>query len=579
MLKKALHKLYHAKYHGIYNHAKQLFVFDIALLLTSLVILGIGLFFIFWKPSITNYIDLAISLGENRIESGSLVRLTVDYANRSNFNLNNVSLALHLPQGFAVDRNKTLVEYFNNDSIFNLKQIKASAKGQLEIYGRYWATPNTPERILALLSYEPRDTKRVEQKTTAFFATLSGSVLASKVEIVTSTFANQDLTYKYTITNTGGETVEKIFLTKNLPFEPKVEEIIASELTLKPNESKIFESKITSLEGSGNFVLNFIPTVVINNHPIPQTSLSQNILVFAPKLSSAVTAKNNIPYAEPGQAIPVQISWKNLSDYKLTNLKLSVKFNYQIVDLSATAKQNNLKTDGEYLVADQTNRTSLSPNKNGGDNFVVNIIMLPNFNLTDVENANLEITPVLETSLDEVKYQTYTQDGQSFKIPLATELSLNIVPVYYTEDGDQLGRGPLPPRVGQTTKYWVMIQIANTNNAINNAKFSASLPPGAIFTGKQSVTIGPEVIYNQTNQTLNWNYYHLPANSVTGLYFEVAVTPTTDQIGQTLELIKDIKITATDDWVNKPFNLSQAILNNALGATDKGYTKGAKVVK
>ena len=163
-------------------------------------------------------------------------------------------------------------------------------------------------------------------------------------------------------------------------------------------------------------------------------------------------------------------------------------------------------------------------------------------------------------------------------IPLATEVAVESAARYYTEEGDQLGRGPLPPMVNQTTKYWLMFRANNTNNDLRAAVFSATLPAGVEFTGKQSVTIGPTIAYNPANRDLSWNYRLLPANSQTGLYFEVAVKPNAAQIGQTLTLLKNIKFTATDDAVGKNFSFSQPDVTNVLPASDQGARSGAAVV-
>ena len=183
----------------------------------------------------------------------------------------------------------------------------------------------------------------------------------------------------------------------------------------------------------------------------------------------------------------------------------------------------------------------------------------------------------MQAEIPEVPGQKFEQDGNSVKIPLATEVSLKAEARYYTDEGDQLGRGPLPPTIGETTKYWIMVRVDNTSNAINTARFSTELPLGVEFTGKQSVSIGPELKYNAVNHTVTWSYNLIPANSQTGLYFEVAVTPTADQAGKNIQLTKAFSFSATDDLINKNFSLAQNGLTNTLPASDMGSEKGSTI--
>ena len=140
-------------------------------------------------------------------------------------------------------------------------------------------------------------------------------------------------------------------------------------------------------------------------------------------------------------------------------------------------------------------------------------------------------------------------------------------------------RRKLPPQVGKTTKYWIFVKISNTTNAINDAVLSASLPEGVEFTGKQSTSIGPQIDYDNSTRAISWKYNTLPANSQTGLYFEVSVTPSADQIGQNILLTNSLQFSTTDEFTNKKFNFNHPSLTNVLNSNDAGQRLGSKVVE
>ena len=573
------HGYYHKNYHGLYRHAKKLFVFDLGLLGLAIFMLASSLFFFFWKPGLADLVDLTLSLGGNRIKSGDYIHLTANYANRSKQTLTKTTLAIHLPDGFIIDRAKTPESVFSKDSIFNLNDVKPGAKGQAEIYGWLWAEPKKELRLNSYISYTPESFNSPEQKLTSFLVNLPESVLTGTLDVTTSTFPNLRLPFTYKLTNTGEVKIDNINIQHTAPgvltSADKLE-----KLSLEPKETKIFTGTILTPNKTGTYPFNLTPVVLINDQAIPQLPADQKITVYFPNLSSEARFVNAPNFAESGMDLPVEISWLNNSDQTFNNLKIKITATAGALDVKATAKANNLKIESGNLIIDSSARTALAGGKPGAsDKFTVNLKLLSTLALGQVENAYLEITPAVVAQLSEVPGQNFEPLGNPAKIPLASELKLKAEARYYTPEGDQLGRGPLPPRVGQTTKYWIFVQINNTSNAVNSAKFSTTLPEGVSFTGKQSVTIGPEIKYDAGSKTVAWNYNLIPANSQTGLYFEISATPTAGQAGRNLNLTDALNFTATDDFVNKNFNLTRPGLTNVLGSDDLGSGKGAVVTQ
>ena len=60
---KAFKNFYHHKYHLKFRHAKKLFIFDLCLLAVAAALLGLTIYFLVWRPSSTDKIDLSLSFG------------------------------------------------------------------------------------------------------------------------------------------------------------------------------------------------------------------------------------------------------------------------------------------------------------------------------------------------------------------------------------------------------------------------------------------------------------------------------------------------------------------------------------
>ncbi len=576
---KFLHHHYLNRYHGVYRNAKKLFIFDLALLFLALTMIAGNLFLFFWKPSLTGLIELSVTLGNERIKSGEEIIVTVNYTNHSKINLKEASLGLRLPEGFIINRDKTPTDIFSDQSIFtSVKELNAGASGQASIYGSFWTEPNEEARIIANLSYRPENKNSREQKLSSLITKLPESVLSGKLEFPSSAFARAPITFSYTIKNSGNREIKDIYILTSKRDEVTLNEDIVS---IPPNGSKTIEGKFTAPSQPGYHTFEIATAISYQNSKIFQTKNIQEFQIFSPQINSAVKLINPSLYAEPGQIIPVEVSWKNNNGITLQNLSLHVTSNLQgIIDWKKTAQENHAKTEANGIFFDGQSRTSLSNgNPKSNDAFGVKIYLLPKFNLPQTENAKLEIFPIMKAEAPEISNQAFSQEGSRVSLPLATEVNFNNIEArYYTNEGDQLGRGSLPPQVGKMTKYWIFVKVINTTNAVDNPSFSTSLPDGVEFSGKQSTTIGPQLKYNSSSRTISWSYDSLPANSQTGLYFEVAVTPTASQIEKNIQLTNSLSFSATDSFVGKKFNLSHSPINNILNRNDRGFSLGSKVV-
>src|SRR3989344_1554919 len=571
------HKHYHSRYHGMYRHAKKLFVFDMSLVLFAIILLGTSIFYLVWKPGAVELVNLSLSLGNERIESGDGVRLTLHYTNHSKTTLTGNTLTLRLPSGFVIDRKITPENIFSKQFTFAIPTLKPGAEGQAEITGWLWSEPGQEEKIVANFSYVPDTTNQREQKITAFMATLPESVLKSSLVVATSSFPNYPLPFTYRLTNSGNHRVEHV----TVYFTPEkitTDQDDFTDIALNSGETRTITGFLTPPSRTGGFPLEVRSAVLANGHIFQQLSDKREVTLFSPRIFAQARFLTEASYTEPGQKIPVEIQWRKESDVNLRNTRLRLALTPGTVDMKATAKENNLKIDGNSLIADTSNHpTQFSGSSDISNTLTVTLRFLPSFSLSQ-EAAFFEATPSLEGEMAEVPSQTFSETGSSAKIPLATELTMKSESHYYTPEGDQLGRGPLPPTVGEVTKYWVFIRLNNTTNPVRDATFETTLPYGVTFTGKQSVTTGPQLQYDGASRKMLWSYREIPANSLTGLYFEVAVNPTPEMIGRTIQLTKNTVFSAVDAVVGKAFSLSNDSLTNVLAGNDRGSSAGARVV-
>ncbi len=102
---------------------------------------------------------------------------------------------------------------------------------------------------------------------------------------------------------------------------------------------------------------------------------------------------------------------------------------------------------------------------------------------------------------------------------------------YFTTAGDQVGVGPVPPVVGQTTTYWAAFVLGPTDGPLKDIVIRARLPEEVRATGKYAAPI--DASFTAKGHDIEWHLASAPAigaDHVT-LAFEIAFTPVKGQAG------------------------------------------------
>ncbi len=130
--------------------------------------------------------------------------------------------------------------------------------------------------------------------------------------------------------------------------------------------------------------------------------------------------------------------------------------------------------------------------------------------------------------------------------------------------------GPIPPRVGEATTYTIMWQAKNYYNEMKDVKLKATLPENVKLTGK----IFPEeqankFTFDSQSRELVWNIGDLMVaqgvlSAAPNIAFQVALTPSANQQGQTPSLISEVRITGQDQWTNEILEAKSPAINTTL---------------
>lgn len=160
-------------------------------------------------------------------------------------------------------------------------------------------------------------------------------------------------------------------------------------------------------------------------------------------------------------------------------------------------------------------------------------------------------------------------------IKISTDFKVNAFSRYYSAEGEQLGRGPMPPIIGESTKLWIFFSAETNYNDVNDIVVTGKLADNIQLTDNMSATSEKTIDFDPNGRIITWKVSHLPAPTKfypeIGVAFEISLTPDQNQIDQPIIIISDIKASGKDVFTGKLFNLS---LPNITSLTIEEKTNG-----
>ncbi|MFA7245316.1 MAG: hypothetical protein WC070_04025 [Candidatus Magasanikbacteria bacterium] len=574
---------YKKRYHLQFAHARKLFIFDMLLFFGVFIILSAGIFWKLYDPTVTDLVYLSIEKEPHRVLSGEDFNFEVVYKNESEVKLVSPKLILQLPDGFVLQKTEPENNFDKNKNTFYLSDLAKNDAGKVSIFGRIYETPHLETQIIASLEYQQEGKKHLEKASTPFIAILRGSVLKSFFNIADKALSHSSLAFDLTIKNDGDTPIEKIKIPLpnisgiTLLNEKITKGKIANNIWEIDNLLAKEESILTAYfnfnikNKNSQIALEIVPKVIINEKEIAQEKIQKNIQIFYPNLTINSNFENDLTQVLPGENINLYLNLQNTGDVDLKNLKITLPVDTNIIDKNKFVTLNKLTIEKNNIYLDYENNPNLKKldkNKNIELKLILPILEYPKGN-TDLL---LGLNPQIEAQLNDIN-NVYKTDFETNKIKIGTNIFTTAEIRYFTKEGDQLGRGPLPIKIGEETKYWALIEIQNTTSRISNINFKATLPSYVKWTGKSSVSIGRDLSFDPITRNISWSSERLAANSNAGIYFELSVTPDATMIENNLIMLKNINITGLDSFLNVYLNKNLANLDNSLKTDTIGKNK------
>jgi len=551
--------------------AHRMLILDMTLLtiIGGLVVFGMFVYFIlpvFPQPQVVNIQVLS----PKTIISGAPVDFIVAYRNETGAQLAGAELKVRLPEGFvagepAKEGGETAGQPAAEQTApsaateknYPLGTLSAHGQGQIRISGAVYGAVGVKKTLQAELYFWKEGATTPTRVMANNQWLVSNSLLGLTFRMDDEVIRGRQNAVTVSYSNNSETTIDAAVIRLTIPDDFSV-------TGASPRMTGRNEWQIGDLEAGAKGAVTVygvlragagksaVPNFTVRGYLVRGGTrylvqeIRQNVDALATgfELSQEVGKLSGKMSLSPGEKLEVTVRYRNNGAKSLYNLKISLVPTLRYLadpaaepswDASNTPELAKLDPGKSGSVqATLVLRSDIGPSAIGGD-----------------RNPIMDVSAQAQYFLGDDLSRPVYADTAVLSLPISTQLGVKASALYYTKDGEQLGVGPLPPKVGQTTKYWVFVQLTNTTNEARGVKLEAVLPPDAVWTGRHSVTAGQPLVYLPATGQILWEVGRVPAyadsaGTKIGASFEVAVTPAEEAAGTVPVLIKDITVSGND---------------------------------
>lgn len=539
-----------------------------------LTLVGLNIFWLYGGfHYFSDKLELNIFVNEKEFVSGQKVAFNIEYNNKNKYELEEAVLSLVLPDNFALE-NVDRAGYDYDHNIVKLGDLASGANGSIEVKGQLIGSVGDEQILAANVNYFKTD-KKGNRLWGQFTNNVYRKILITRSYVDFSAslpeklVLGQYLALKIRLTNTSDFLHYKSLLLKADGHEFTIK-------NLAPGKSEELEIT-TTVKGEGKYHPEATLFWERGSFFLLQKKVEFNIPIIQSKFS-VVSSINNGEAANPGEEVEIILAYGNNGKFTIENAEVHLVFYGDYWNLKQTdgevgkiAGDDILGYEMVWTFKELPKLALVQPNEGGEIRFKVGT---KNY-------AGKSNDFSLRTRAD-LKYKLNGQAvivfGELIETKLNSNLSVKAYPVYYTASGDQLGRGPLPPKVGQETKYWVFFQLVNDINPVENVMVKIISEGNVVFTGKSNVPVGDPVEINDSARMLTWKISQIPVNPEgIGFAVEVAIVPTLPEWNTYPLLFSSMNISGLDSKTGKIIDKTLAGPTTKLVYDKKGKLKDGVV--
>ena len=277
-----------------------------------------------------------------------------------------------------------------------------------------------------------------------------------------------------------------------------------------------------------------------------------------------------------GDIIEVTLSVRNITSEDLQNLEWSLNLTPDVINWSAVSSDSSLvnESDGVIRLLPESNENmKVLPAGEGLDiKISIPIKSVPTNTGVIVGTARLRIL-----GEDSTNILSFTKTIGP--IDLAQSVRWHTTAHYFSDEGIQIGLGPLPPIVGEQTSYRIQWNLGGVESGADSIKLFTTLPTYVSWNNQFSSNMG-SISYDAARRLVTWSIDNLSSynfsNGELQAEWEIGFIPNNSHAGRIIPLTQITNLELTSSSNNIKSQSQPGLTTNLEGDV---YAGGKGVVR
>jgi len=556
----------------------------------SLFIISVGVAaYSFFGGSVfvsSDNVDMTI-VGPATVAGGDPTNWSISVENKNKTDIEGVDLIAEFPVG-TKDPSAPTQDLGKKD--ISLGTINASQVAQGNFQAIFFGAQGDTQTIKFTVEYRTADSNAVFYKEKDIPISISSSPISVSINGLDSVNSGQPMTLALTISSNSTNILNNVALEVDYPFgwttlatdpNPSVAQNIwnLADLAAGATTTISISGSINGQNGDSDAIR--ATAGIASTEGTIGTAIASTVHTVSiekPFLAATISldGQSSDTYAAPiGKTINATIDWQNTGLTRITNGQIIVALDGNALDPSSVNTSDGYYNSQTNTITWSGGRVSdladIAPGASGEFHF--SFTSLPN--ISNMNNASISLD--LSASGQRTDESNVTQNISSESTQTVKIVS-NISIASRAMRTSQLmqNSGPFPPKENQTTNYTIIWTAADTSNGASGTKVYATLPPDVTFTGIMSPS-NADVSYSSSTGAIIWNLGTLSPSATQELDFQVALTPSANQVGSSADLVSGATITGTDNFADVTVQSSAPALTTLI-TSDPSFVSGDEVV-
>jgi len=553
---------------------RQIFIVRLFRNLLLLTLLAGAIYFIysiyFDQTNDSSTLELKITAPE-KVLAGEEFSYKIEYFNPSKFVLTKVHFEIQYPENFIFVRSSLAPQSGNYG--WNLEDLAAGGRNTMTITGKIINKPDSVNIISGRLSYMPLNYSSQFKKEVSNSTLVSGPGFQVDLEYSNTAFLSQDNSLALILSDIKSNNLGDFNLSFVLPEETNAQVASSSgSAETDLNVKKIIVTKeggvswkVAGLNqdmGRQEIPLLYKIDAKLDNPVISvrlekkmedgqsyvfwEQSFKPEIVKSDLNLTLFVNGSKSDNAVNFGQALNYTLSYSNKGDNTFKEVVVMASLSGDFLDINSLSMEKKGEARGNLIIWTKNEIPELAEIKPGQDGEINFSINLSPYTETDL-GKNLSVVSYAQYGVNNIAAKGEDNKSNSITSKINSDLSLSERVLYFNDDNQPVGSGPLPPKLNEKTGFKVYWIVKNNLHALKDTRVVLDLPPGVSWDDKNNTTVG-NLIYNPETRQVIWEIGLLPVSVYQAdAEFGISITPVDGDLNKILVLSPGSTVTANDE--------------------------------